>query len=183
VKPGGGDSGESGTRPDFQEAARAVAAEAPGPEPSEAPSVAKLEGLTISADHAREVVKFCFWPLAHYVDPLWALSDAEAEKATPQMQKFLEWLLLKYIPAFALKLAARFPELLAMLVAMALLAWHKSQIVMAAQRQGRTAFEHPSPVAMAGEAPIDETPYECEVCHRLFVGRQGIAAHLPCVVA
>jgi hypothetical protein len=139
-----------------------------------------LESLVVAEEDAREVVKVCFWPMARYVDPLWALSDTEAQKATPQMQKFLQWLLMKYAPAFALKLAVRFPELLSILAAMALLAWHKSQIVMAAQR-AKTATESPrSPVAVAGEPASPESEIECELCRKPFPSRDALAAHLPC---
>ena len=166
----------------FWQAARQVAAsEAPPPEPSAPSLVRKLEDLTVSEEHAREVVKFCFWPMARYVDPLWALSDAEAQKATPQMQKFLQWLLLKYVPLFTLKLAARFPELLGVLVAMALVAWHKSQIVMAAQHPTETAGKsQPSPVAVAGEVASREGDVVCELCRKPFATWQALADHLPC---
>lgn len=186
--PTAGESpGSSEVKTEFQAAAEQVAAsEAPPPEPS-APSLAqKLEDLTVSEEHAREVVKLCFWPMAHYVDPLWALSDAEAQKAAPKMQKFLEWLLLKYVPLFTLKLAARFPELLGVLVAMALVAWHKSQTVIAAQRAKTAAESRPLPAAVASEAPgwtrepNAEFQMPCEVCGVKFASRQALVGHLPC---
>lgn len=177
----GENPGSSAVKAEFQAAAEQVAAsEAPPSEPSAPSLVEKLEDLTVSEEHAREVVKFCFWPMAHYVDPVWALSDAEAQKATPQMQKFLQWLLLKYVPLFTLKLAARFPELLGLLVAMALVAWHKSQTVIAAQRAKTAAESPPSPVAVAGEVASPEHEIECELCHRSFPTRQALAGHLPC---
>jgi hypothetical protein len=172
----------------FQEAAREVVAEASPPSPS-VPSPAsiaeKLQALTVSEEHAREVVKACFWPMAHYVDPLWALSDGEAQKATPQMQTFLQWLLMKYAPLFTLQLAARFPEILGLAVALAFVAWHKSQIIMAAQRSTATASQ-PQSVAVAGEVPAwtrepsSEFQMPCEVCGANFPSRQALADHLPC---
>jgi len=173
--------GSSEVKAEFQAAAEQVAAsEAPPSEPSAPSFVEKLEDLTVSEEHAREVVKLCFWPMARYVDPLWALSDAEAQKATPQMQKFLEWLLLEYVPLFTLKLAARFPELLGVLVAMALLAWHKSQTVIAAQRVKAATESRPSPVAVAGEVASPECAIECELCRQSFPTREALAGHLPC---
>jgi hypothetical protein len=170
----------SNAQAEFQEAARQVVEEQPTAPASSPVSPTDsgpeiLEKLNVSEDHAREVVKICFWPLAHYVDPLWALSDEEAQPATPKMQAFLQWLLMKYAPAVTLKLAARFPEILAVAVAMALVAWRKAQIVMAAQQSAQPA--------QAGEpaTPEPETYWlDCEVCGKGFVSREALGAHLPC---
>jgi len=177
----GENPGSSEVKAEFQAAAEQVAAsEAPPPEPSPPSLAQKLEDLSVSEEHAREVVKFCFWPMAHYVDPLWALSDAEAQEATPRMQKFLQWLLLKYLPLFTLKLAVRFPELLGMLVTMALLAWHKSQTVIAAQSAKASG------AALPGESEVKRVDggavplIQCEICSMCFLTREALAGHLPC---
>lgn len=164
---------------EFQKAAEQVASEAPPPVAASPSLAQKLEDLTVSEEHAREAVKACFWPMAHYVDPLWALSDAEAQKATPQMQKFLAWLLLKYAPLFTLKLAARFPELLGVIVAMATVAWVKFQAVEAAKRQATAPADgliSELELVQGGPAAL----IQCEVCGKYFVSRQALVGHLPC---
>lgn len=174
---------------EFERAAAEVVAEAPA---GEAPagdggsSAAgergfDLSSLRVSEENAREVVKACFWPLAHYVDPAWALTDAEAQRATPQMQKFLEWLLLRYAPLFTLKLASRFPELLAVLVAMAMLAWTKAMQVEKAKRERAAMAEVVAAAARSGaESESFAGAFECEVCGRGFLSRESLGAHLPC---
>ena len=172
---------------DFEEAAREVAedssAEArqgPGVESAPEPEREEIR-LPLSEDDAREVVKVCFWPLAHYVDPLWAVTDAEAQKVAPKMQAFLRWFLLKYAPLFALKLTGRFPELVAMLTAMALLTWHKMHIVAVAQGERRKskAAAPASPVVDAADV-FSGPGFQCELCEKVFPSREALAGHLPC---
>lgn len=176
----------SSAQVEFEEAARQVVAEevsepvVPSPEPER-----EEIKLPLSLDDAREAVKACFWPLAHYVDPAWALTDAEAEKPAPKMQAFLQWALLKYLPLFTLKLAGRYSELVAMLTAMALLTWHKAHAVAALQAERQKArageLDLAEPVPVQGEEVSSGLfRFPCEVCGREFASRESAAAHLPC---
>ncbi len=159
-----------------------VAAEtvsAPTPSSPEPGSQEVPEFVSIPDEYARDLVKLPFWPLAEYVDPAWELSDEEAERARPKVQKFLEWFLNRYMPMLVLRLAAQYPELVQALVAMVMLAWYKAKMVrkVVAERAAREQAVAPADVISSAEH--GETLL-CEICGKTFSSREFLAAHLPC---
>ncbi len=150
----------------------------------------------IRPEWARDTVQSCFVPLAVYHHPAWNLSDAEAEKARPQMQVFLQAVADRYVPAMFARFATRHAELFNLLGAMILLYWAKWKVVKAAMIAEKRLQRGPVPIRSedhretatartAEEIAADEqfTGAEnvfCEKCGVTFKNTRDAGAHLPC---
>ena len=120
---------------DFEAVAEQVSApEPPPPAPEGAEPVP--ERMLVRDEWAQESVRFCFYvPARAYRDSRWLLTQEESERARPQMQKFLQAVLDRYMPTLMGQLAARHPEVLDLLVAMTALTWYKWRQVQRLRRE------------------------------------------------
>jgi hypothetical protein len=131
-------------------------------------------------------VKACFVPLAHYDHPAWTVTDEEADRARPQMQKFLQAVVDRYAPQFLARFAVRHGELFDLGVAMASLYYLKWRVVAALKEEEdrKRAAELHRTISIdrsAGTAPAEgPEPVLCEQCGGTFPNREELAKHLPC---
>jgi hypothetical protein len=85
--------------------------------------------FTITPDIAMAMVKGCFSPLAKYDHPAWALSDEEAGPVVPKMQAAIQAVLDRHMPEFMITMMNKYPEMLSLTYAMAMLYYVKFKAV------------------------------------------------------
>lgn len=125
--PGGPDN--------FEAVAEQVSAPAPPP-PAPEGAEPVPERLLVRDEWAQESVRFCFYvPARAYRDSRWLLTPEESERARPQMQKFLQAVLDRYMPSLLGHLAARHAEFVDLLVAMTALTWYKWRQIQRLRRE------------------------------------------------
>lgn len=125
-----GASRGSGAAPDeIDQAARETETSAPTQSEARSFDTVAVDRYSVSPEIAMSVVKGFFSPLAKYDHPAWELTDEEAGPVVPKMQKAIQALLDRHMPEFAMKLMAKYPELLGVTYAMALLYYAKFKAV------------------------------------------------------
>ncbi len=141
------------------------------------------EKFLIQPKWARGAVKGCFWPMSNYVHPAWALTDEEAEKATPEMQEFLQALCDRYVPTILNEWGARHKEFMNVLLAIATLYYFKFCTVRALLLQ-EEAVRKVMQMPKADEKAVAEVqsllnrPMLCAVCKTEFPNHDAYNAHL-----
>lgn len=154
----------------FEEAAARV-----GPSLGAEPESEQEKRFLVKQEWARGCVKLCFLPLERH-DPLWKLTNEEAEAARPEMQAFLQGLLDRYVPQIIMQLAARNKEFSDLVCAMAALYWFKWRLVVAQKRKEvDDALQ-----GIEDREAEGEKKFECEVCQKSFPSSEALSAHLPC---
>lgn len=185
--------------PDFDAAAERVTGA--GSEPAvplddrTAAPATELEQLTVKQEWATGCLKLCFWPLARFDNPAWALTDEEANVAAPEMQAFLQAIIDHYSPTVVVQALARltnkYPEFADLVQALGLLYWMKWKQVRSIEVEmaERVDAAPPSPVkptATSPEAGItlpddsEAADRTCKYCQRIFPTVYDFALHRPC---
>jgi hypothetical protein len=85
--------------------------------------------FTITPDVAMAMVKGCFSPLARYDHSAWALTDEEAGPVVPKMQAAIQAVLDRHMPQFMMQMMNKYPEMLSLTYAMAMLYYMKFKAV------------------------------------------------------
>lgn len=137
--PGGADN--------FETVAGQVSAPAPPP-PAPEGAEPVPERMLVRDEWALESVRFCYYvPARAYRDSRWLLTAEESERARPQMQKFLQAVLDRYMPTLMGQLAHRHPEFLDLLVAMTALTWYKWRQIqrLRSEEEKKKRAEPPEP--------------------------------------
>ncbi len=148
------------------------------------------EHFLIKPKWAVEIVKATSWPLEIYVNPAWALTDAEAGEAASEMQVFLQAVADRYAPLIFARFASRHSEVFDLCMAMSLMYYHKVKAVNAEIARNKPG----KPVLVVESKPKQETLDEiahaefatgpqgvlCEGCETVFPNAAEAAKHLPC---
>lgn len=149
-----------------------------------APPQAAEEKLKVEPAWAVKCAQAFFWPLAKYDHPAWTLTDEEAQKISPDIERFLQAVSDRYFPGWASHLYLRHRELWNFLSALVLLYYAKYKVVEAVRRAEQKAAHGPvRPVAINTREPVSDEesePLTCELCGKPFPDRVAFAVHLPC---
>lgn len=165
-----------------------VVSDAVGPgkkEPEETAPPEESDRLVIHMDWSGKVVNGCFWPLARFDHPAWALTEEETAAIAPKMHVFLQAVSDRYAPAWLGRMATRHAELFDLGIALTMMYYAKFQQVNEARAEAVAAetARQKSPasvVDIATRQPVVGKPEKCEVCGREFANYVEMGRHLPC---
>lgn len=192
-------AGENSVEELLSDIRSAESAPSPAPEPQRSSWWSRLWGggrkeerFIIRPKWARETVKLTAWPLEKYVHPAWKLTDVEADESAGEMQVFLQAVADRYAPLLIARFASRHSELFDLCAALAVMYWHKLQVVDALIESQKPGKPVPVPIDRKEEeaAAPDEIAHPeaatgaesvlCEKCDVLFPNSKEAAKHLPC---
>jgi hypothetical protein len=101
----------------------------PSSQASYQPDAGSADTFTITPDIAVAMVKGCFSPLVKYDHPAWEVTDEEAAPIVPKMQAAIQAVLDRHMPQFMISMMNKYPEMLGLTYAMAMLYYVKFKAV------------------------------------------------------